>query len=128
MFRDNPSLYQNFHKTSVIGVDINLIKKTKSGTSLFGAELISNNIISNNLGKELDIPILINGDDYYTKSDNRIVTNFFIENNLSIDRLNISTGIMLNVKTNFENDIFPGIDLSYKLSDKIKFYLLLTNL
>ena len=44
-------LYQNFHKTSVIGVDINLIKKTKSGTSLFGAELISNNIISNNLGK-----------------------------------------------------------------------------
>ena len=30
---------------------------------------------------------------------------------------------MLNVKTNFENDIFPGIDLSYKLSDKIKFYL-----
>ena len=48
LFRDNPSLYQNFHKTSVIGVDINLIKKTKSGTSLFGAELISNNIISNN--------------------------------------------------------------------------------
>ena len=100
-----------------------MIKKTKSGTSLFGAELISNNIISNNLGKELDIPILINGDNYYTKSDSRIVTNFFIENNLSIDRLNISTGIMLNVKTNFENDIFPGIDLSYKLSDKIKFYL-----
>ena len=30
---------------------------------------------------------------------------------------------MLNVKTNFENDIFPGIDLSYKFSDKIKFYL-----
>ena len=83
LFRDNPSLYQNFHKTSVIGVDINMIKKTKSGTSLFGAELISNNIISNNLGNELDIPILINGDNYYTKSDSRIVTNF-IENNLSI--------------------------------------------
>ncbi|MEC8273419.1 MAG: TonB-dependent receptor [Bacteroidota bacterium] len=123
LFRDNPSLYQNFHKTSVIGVDINVIKKTKSGTSLLGAELISNSIISNNLGKELDIPILINGDNYYTKSDSRIVTNFFIENNISINRLNISTGIMLNVKTNFENDIFPGIDLSYKLSDKIKFYL-----
>ena len=30
---------------------------------------------------------------------------------------------MLNLKTNFENDIFPGIDLSYKLSDKINFYL-----
>ena len=72
---------------------------------------------------DLDIPILINGDNYYTKSDNRIVTNFFIENNLSIKRLNISTGIMLNLKTNFENDIFPGIDLSYKLSDKINFYL-----
>jgi hypothetical protein len=99
LFRDNPSLYQNFHKTSVIGVDINMIKKTKSGTSLFGAELISNNIISNNLGMDLDIPILINGDNYYTKSDNRIVTNFFIENNLSIKRLNISTGIMLNLQT-----------------------------
>ena len=123
LFRNNPALYQNFHKTNVIGVDINLIKETKSGTFLLGAELISNSIISNNLGKDLDRPILINGDNYYTKSDNRIVTNFFIENNFSHGRLNISTGMMLNVNTNFENEIFPGIDLSYKFSEYLNFYV-----
>ncbi len=123
LFRENPELYQNFHKTNVIGLDFNIIKKTKLGTSLFGAEIVSNSIISNNLGNDLETPILIDNDNYFTKSDNRIVTNFFIEKNLSFSRLNISTGLMLNINPNFNNELFPGLDVSYKINDDINFYI-----
>ena len=123
LFRDNPSLYQNFHKTNVIGLDLNIIKKTQLGTFLVGAEMSSNSILSNNLGEDLNTPILISGDNYFNKADNRTVTNLFLENNVSLKRMKISAGIMLNINSTFGNEWFPGLDINYKISKNLNCYL-----
>ena len=123
LFRDNPSVYQNFHKTNVIGLDLNVIKKTNLGTFLLGAEMSSNSILSNNLGEDLNSPILIAADNYFDKGDNRTITNIFAENNISFERMKISAGIMLNINSTFGNEWFPGIDINYEVSKNLNCYL-----
>ena len=118
LFRENPDWYHNFHKTKLYGFDFNIIKKTNTGSNVIGAEMIYDNIISNRLGDSLLNQIAINENNFYTLGANRTITNFFVEKNITHNKLSISAGLMMNVSNDNESEIFPGIDLSYLLSDK----------
>ena len=83
----------------------------------------SNSILSNNLGEDLNSPILIAADNYFDKGDNRTITNIFAENNISFERMKISAGIMLNINSTFGNEWFPGIDINYEVSKNLNCYL-----
>ena len=122
LFRENPEWYHNFHKTNVFGIDFNIIQKTKTGTNVIGMEIRTDNIISNRLGNDLDSPIEIDSLNSYTKGESRTTTNIFIEKNIIFSNLSISTGIMMNIDSRYGNDFFPGIDLSYKVTDDIKIF------
>ena len=118
LFRENPDWYHNFHKTKLYGFDFNIIKKTNTGSNVIGAEMIYDNIISNRLGDSLLNQIAINENNFYTLGANRTITNFFVEKNITHNKLSISAGLMMNVSNDNESEIFPGIDLSYLLSEK----------
>ena len=122
LFRKNPEWYHNFHKTNVFGIDFNIIQKTKTGTNVIGMEIRTDNIISNRLGNDLDSPIEIDSLNSYTKGESRTTTNIFTEKNMIFSNLSISTGIMMNIDSRYGNDFFPGIDLSYKITDGIKIF------
>ena len=119
LFRENPEWYHNFHKTDLYGFDFNIAKKTKTGSNVIGAEIIYDNIISNRLGDTLIEQIAINENNFYTLGSNRTITNFFVEKNITHNKLSVSTGLMMNISNNNESEIFPGIDLSYLFSEKL---------
>ena len=112
LFRDNPSIYQNFHKTNVLTYDINIIDKTKHGSNVYGIELSYDEIKSNRLGETINSQEL-----NYFLGDKRNNLNFFFEKNLSFDQLSISGGLMFNINSSYGQEYFPGIDLNYKLHD-----------
>jgi len=119
LFRENPDWYHNFHKTELYGFDFNITKKTNTGSNVIGVEMIYDDIISNRLGDSLMNQIPINENNFYTLGANRTITNFFVEKNITHNKLSISTGLMMNVSNYNESEMFPGIDLSYLFSDKL---------
>ena len=116
LFRENPEWYHNFHQTNVYGMDFNIIQKTSTGSNVLGMEIRSDNIISNVLGNDLGSPIMIDTNNYYFKGASTSIINFFAEKNIKLNNLSVSSGVMMNINPNYENDFFPGIDLAYKLS------------
>jgi len=128
LFRGSPSNWaswytgHNYHETNVFSTDMNLIQKTKTGTNVIGMEMRANNIISNILGDELTSPIEIDANNFYTKGASRTTTNLFIEKNINLNDLAISAGIMMNIDSKYGNEYFPGIDISYNISDDLKLF------
>ena len=122
LFRENPSLYHNFHETNVFSMDMNVIQKTKTGTNVIGMEIRTDNIISNVLGNDLESPIEIDTNNFYYKGASRTTTNLFIEKNINLNNLAISAGIMMNIDSEYGNEYFPGIDMAYNFSNNIKLF------
>ena len=122
LFRENPSWYHNFHETNVFGMDMNVVQKTKTGTNVIGMEIRTDNIISNVLGTDLESPIEIDSNNFYYKGASRTTTNLFAEKNIKLNKIAISAGIMMNIDSEYGNEYFPGIDMSYSVSDNIKLF------
>ena len=122
LFRENPHWYHNFHETNIFGMDMNIIKKTSTGTNVIGMEIRTDNIISNVLGTDLDEPIRIDSDNFYYKGANRTSTNLFAEKNMNLNNLKISAGIMMNINSKYGNKYFPGIDMSCSIYDNISIF------
>ena len=122
LFRENPDWYHNFHETNVFGIDMNAIQKTNTGTNVIGMEIRTDNIISNVLGDDLERPIKIDSNNFYYKGASRTTTNIFAEKNIRLDEISISAGIMMNINSEYGNEYFPGIDISYNISENLKLF------
>ncbi len=134
LFRDNPASWysgHNYHMTDVLGANLNSWFNSDLGKTAFGAEFRSENIWSNVLGENLTNPIDVPGEEgqYFTKSHSRTSVSYFAEHTFYLKRFTASTGIMANwiSDLNFEWNIYPGIDLSYKFTDHLKVYASVNN-
>ena len=105
--RNNPAFYRNLHITNNITAEANFSLHSKYGKTGFGIELAKNYISSNNLGKH-----------------NRFVTTSFLEHRFEIldKKLNITPGIAISNYSDFGTHAFPGIDVGYAISDRVKIY------
>jgi iron complex outermembrane receptor protein len=101
---------------------MNAIQKTETGTNVIGMESRTDNIISNVLGTDLEAPIEIDSNNFYYKGASRTTTNLFGEKNIKLNNLTISTGIMMNIDSEYGNEYFPGIDMSYSIAKNIKVF------
>jgi vitamin B12 transporter len=117
--RDDPSFYQNYHRTDVFGSQLNLIFDYKLLTTTLGFDVRSEHILSNNIGFDNPDPVPIRGENnaYYTKRYDRNNIAYFQEHNLVINRLNLTGGLMINWNTAYPDKPFlsPGIDVGYQL-------------
>ena len=114
----------NYHLTDVMGAGLNAEITSKIGTTSIGGEVRGERVLSNNLGLEMDSPIAVPGekDAFFTKSFTRYNTSFFLEHNYTLNRFSVSAGVMMNQNSQLGSgvDFFPGVDVSYWLSTRLK--------
>ncbi|WP_430974082.1 TonB-dependent receptor plug domain-containing protein [Sunxiuqinia rutila] len=129
LFRDNPASWysgHNYHMTDVLGASINSWFTSQWGKTAFGAEFRSENIWSNVLGETMEEPIDVPGEkgQQFTKSHSRTSVSYFAEHTFYLGNLTASGGAMANwiSDLNYEWNIYPGVDLSYQLTDGLKAY------
>lgn len=127
LFRNNPSAYENFHQLNVYGANLNAYVDWQLGKTAFGAEVRSEGILSNNLGKPLEEQefIKVPGHDAnYTKSDNRTNISYFLEHDLLLDRVTVSLGLLANMNSalDYRFRLYPGVDISWRPAGGWKLY------
>lgn len=105
--RDNPSIYKNDHISHKLGFQNNISIFSDAGITGIGIDLSNTWLSSNNLGER-----------------NRFITTIFAEQLINKNKFSITPGIAFSIYEKPSNDLFksklfPGIDIGYKLSDKI---------
>ena len=114
---DTGFYYVNRHLTDIFGANHTSKYRSRFGTTAFGANLRSENLLSNALGKDIAVPIPITGEDdqYYTKQDFRNSFDLFAEHAYQSEKWFLSAGALLHwnsfdpQKLNF----VPGVDASF---------------
>ncbi len=126
--RNDPGFYENYHLTDVYGLRINAGFNTLLGKTSMGIEDRNEGILSTVLGENLNSPVKVSATDsaYYTKGYTRNTFGYFLEQNYIINNLAITGGFLLNMNKDYRNkiEIFPGMDISYRLIDeKVKLFI-----
>tara|TARA_A200000113_G_scaffold2818_1_gene3002 strand:+ start:1858 stop:3663 length:1806 start_codon:yes stop_codon:yes gene_type:complete len=105
--RDNPSVYKNDHISHKLGFQNNISIFSDIGITGIGIDLSNTWLSSNNLGER-----------------NRFITTIFAEQLINKNKFSFTPGIAFSIYEKPSNDLFksklfPGIDIGYKLSNKI---------
>ena len=91
-----PSFYKghNYHLTDVFGSNLNAWVESSLGKSAFGAEIRTENVWSNVLGKVLTTPIAVPGESgqFFIKSYSRTTVSYFAEHSIYLNKLSVSAG------------------------------------
>jgi len=116
----------NYHLTDVYGTNLNAWFVSPLGKTAFGADFRSENIRSTVLGKPLEKPIPIPGEEgkEFTKSDTRTNFSLFAEHSVYLQKFTASLGVMANWNSHLGKgwNFYPGIDLSWSISSAVKWY------
>ncbi len=129
LFRSDPASWykgHNYHLTDVFGSNLNAWFESAFGKSAFGAEIRTENVWSNVLGKALTTPIAVPGESgqFFTKSYSRTTISYFAEHSIFLNRLSVSAGAMTNWISDlgFGWNIYPGMDASLAITDHVKLF------
>ncbi|MEI6089008.1 MAG: TonB-dependent receptor [bacterium] len=127
LFRSNPQSWyinHNYHLTDVYGANFNLNIPSTIGKTVIGADIRSENILSNVLGNDMGetVKAQFESNGFYTKSYFRTNVSLFLEHSYNWKNLNVSAGVMLNYNTSLDSkiDYYPGIDISYWILENVK--------
>ena len=120
LFRGAPEKYPfNYHKTDVLGANLNFRADTRLGQTAFGAEARHERIISTNLGEKRADPRGV-----YVCGLDRTAFNLFLEHHIVLGRLSASAGLTTVYNTGNKEGIrlFPGIDANFRITDAVRLY------
>lgn len=109
----------NYHRTDVIGGNLNGEYTSKIGITNFGIEIRNEGILSNVLGQTMNSPI---GD--FTKKDNRTNLSYMLQHNIEYKNFTLSLGILGFVNSSIENKFtpYPSINLNYQIIENLDIY------
>ena len=113
----------NYHRSDVTGAALNSWFDWNLGRTAIGIELKNENLVSGNLGEPLDNPIHIKGTERdYIYGLNRTNLSVILEHNITIGKFAVSAGAVgvHNTWNGRDFSIYPGVDMSYRLTDKFK--------
>lgn len=128
LFRyDRPAWYtgHNYHLTDVAGLDIRSWFLSSLGKTAIGFHARSENIWSNVLGDLMTRAIPVPGEEAeFLRHKSRNSFSAFLEQTITLQKLNISTGILLHKAGDLalKWESFPGIDISYSLSGNLRWF------
>ena len=126
LFRAKPDRYPyNYHRTDVLGANLDAWVETVLGRTAFGAEVRNEGIVSTNLGEPLDAEMPVRGQDAVYKCGlNRTDISFFVEHDLTLSWFSFSGGASLTRNTGNDEGfrLYPGADASFTLSPRLKLY------
>ncbi len=127
LFRNYPPAWymrHNYHLTQTYGAEANLNFNTCIGKTAFGAEVRSENIMSNVLGEPMKDLFPVPGEkgQYFTRSHERQNIGIFAEQSYRYSKLSVSGGLYSNWNTDFDNKVNAGVDVSYDIIRKWKWF------
>ncbi|MDA3822423.1 MAG: TonB-dependent receptor plug domain-containing protein, partial [Bacteroidales bacterium] len=126
LFRSNPSAYENYHMTDIIGVALGKKISSRTGISKLELRYRHEQIFSTSLGDELTEPVEIAGtnNSYYNRFKSRDHINLTADHYFQINKLYLNVGFLLQtLDAKFsEAGFYPGIDLSYKMNENFTFF------
>ena len=127
LVRGKPDVVKyNYHRTSVLGANVNAWIETVAGKTALGFEVRNEDIVSTNLGEDLDDPKKVHGADaQYLKGLNRTNYSIFLEHSAEFRNLSASAGVAA-VKNTGNNDkfrLYPGVNASYRFLGDWKVYV-----
>lgn len=106
--RENPSIYENNHRSTVSGIQLNATTLLAKSQSLgYGIEYRNDQLISDNLGD---------------RSRNVVSANLEYKAYLFDDKFKIIPGVNYNYYSDFGSNFLAGIDLSYNLTKKLSIF------
>lgn len=107
LIRNNPSAYRNLHITNKIVAELNGSYQSKIGITGFGVEFSKYYISSNRLG-----------------DNQREIASLFLEHRFHFfnNIIDVTPGISASYFSDFDNQIFPGLDFGVKISEKFRAY------
>ncbi len=105
--RENPAYFRNLHISNKLGAETNVVFNSILGKTGVGIDVSRIFLVSNNLGDH-----------------NRTAITGFLEQRFELleGNLDITPGVAISSYSDFETKAFPGLDVGFRLSDKIKFY------
>ena len=115
----------NYHRTDVMGVNLNAYVDWSLGRTAVAAELRNEDLVSTNLGEPLHQPRPIHGTGrQYKKGLNRTNTQFVLEHNVLLSRLTLSGGIVAAKNSWGERPmhVYPSLDASVRVGEGLKVY------
>ena len=129
LFRtDEPAWYShhNYHLTDIFGLKTDATLTWVAGKTSVGVELRSENIWSNVLGQTMTdtLSALYDDEGFYTHSYARVQTNAYLEHALIYNKWAVTGGALIGWSNEqaFDWQIFPGVDVSYRLFPEVKLY------
>lgn len=127
LIRNEPVQYNNYHLNEVWGIQSNLTRHCGPVTLVVGGDFRGENILSNNLGTEMQTPVKVRGADSatYSRHDTRSNVSIFVEGRFRKGRFFASGGVLLNRNTAYARVpvLFPGLDAGFRLADYSKIYV-----
>ncbi|MCR5574377.1 MAG: TonB-dependent receptor [Bacteroidaceae bacterium] len=115
----------NYHRTDVLGVNLNSYVEWALGKTAFGAEFRNEDIVSTNLGEPLHEPRKIHGTDrQYVVGLNRSNLSFHLEHNVLLKHFTLSAGVIAvkNTWNGMPFRLYPGVDASWQFTKHLKAY------
>jgi len=105
--RENPSYYRNLHISNKVGGETNVVFNSSLGKTGVGLDISRLFFVSNNLG-----------------SHQRTAITGFIEHRFELlnEKLDITPGVAISSYSDFDTKAFPGLDMGYRISEKVKLY------
>lgn len=115
----------NYHRTSVLGANINTWIETVAGKTALGFEVRNEDLLSTNLGEDREHPRKIHGADAeYKKGLNRTGYSIFLEHSAEWRNLSASAGVaaVRNTGNNDKFRFYPGVNVSWRFLGDWKVY------
>lgn len=105
--RENPSYFRNLHISNKIGAETSMVFNSNIGKTGIGIDVSRTFLVSNNLGNH-----------------NRTAITGFLEQRFELfnDIVDVTPGFSISYYSDFKTNIFPGIDIGYRISEKFKLY------
>ncbi len=104
--RHDPAYFRNFHISNKLAVEANMVLNSSLGKTGFGIDFNKVFLASGNLGHR-----------------ERTIVTAFLEHRFEIgERLDITPGVAVSSYSDFDTKAFPGLDIGYAVSDKVKLY------
>ena len=107
LVRENPSYYRNLHISNKVGAETNVVFNSSLGKTGVGLDASRIFLVSNNLGNH-----------------QRTAITGFIEHRFEFlnNRLDVTPGVAISSYSDFDTKAFPGLDVGYRISEKVKLY------
>lgn len=105
--RQDPSFFRNLHISNKIGIETNVVFNSSLGKTGVGFDISRVFLVSNNL-----------------RNHQRTAITGFIEHRFELlnEKLDITPGIAISSYSDFDTKAFPGMDVGYRISEKVKLY------